>query len=575
MTALARLFADERRLGEAVAFCLPGGAPLFLAGETADQLFWLRSGRLAAYEPRPGGDRFLGLIRPGEPAGEISLVAGTSHGASVIALRDSELLALPRADLFAAAQTDAHLMAELARLVATRLRSGPDESMAGYPSVFAFIGLAEGADARRLAERVTDIVRRMGYRAATVGAEAQFLPTEWFSNVENANDFVLYSAEVEERAWRGFVIRQADHLFRIALAAQGLPMAEAASAMTAGHGRKPADLVLVHPRDCVKPVGGSQWFSALEPDRIFHIRRAHARDADRLARIVTGSAVGLVLSGGAARAYAHVGAIRVLRARQVPIDFVAGASMGAIIAAGVAMNWGDEELDRRLRKAFVDSSPVADIAFPLVSLSRGSLMRARLAEHFEDRDICDLWAPFFCVSSNLTTGGYKLHRQGLLREALAASAALPGVLPPVIQGDDVLVDGAIMNNFPADLLHALNPGPIVGVDVTRGRSIEAHDVTPASLWRWLASGDWRKGPPIVSLLMRAATMGTARGAAAARSAADVLILPMVDHIEIRDWRAYDAAVAAGEAAAVEALDRLGRKVVELRRRPTGGRRNPP
>ena len=113
----------------------------------------------------------------------------------------------------------------------------------------------------------------------------------------------------------------------------------------------------------------------------------------------------------------------------------------------------------------------------------------------------------------------------------------------------------------------MNPGPIIGVDVTRGRSIDAHDVAPESLWRWLVSGDWRRGPPIVSLLMRAATMPTERGIAEARSASDVLILPMVDHIEIRDWKAYDQAVAAGLRAASEALDKLDRRVVDLRRRP--------
>lgn len=565
-TALARLFADESRIGEAVAFSLPGGAPLFLPGETADQLYWLRSGRLAAYRSHAAGQTFLGLIKPGEPVGEMSLIAGTAHGSSVIALRDSEILALPRDDLFAAAEKDPHLMTELARLVATRVRQNPDETMAGYPSVFGFIGVTEGAEARRLADRVAEIIRRQGYRALAVGVEAQSLPTEWFSNIENAHDFVLYAAEAIEAAWRTFATRQADHLFHIALARHPAPPARPPEGPPAP-AQKAVDLVLEHPRDCVTPTNGSAWFRALRPERIFHIRRAHVHDADRLARVVTGSAVGLVLSGGAARAYAHVGAIKAMRARHIPIDFVAGASMGAIIGAGVAMNWDDEELERRLRNAFVDSSPVADIAIPLISLSRGALMRARLANHFGDRDICDLWTPFFCVSSNLTSGGYKLHREGPVREALAASAALPGVLPPVIQGNDVLVDGAIMNNFPADLLHAMNPGPIIGVDVTRGRSIDAHDVAPESLWRWLVSGDWRRGPPIISLLMRAATMPTERGIAEARSASDVLILPMVDHIEIRDWKAYDQAVAAGLHAAAEALDKLDRRVVDLRRRP--------
>jgi NTE family protein len=125
-----------------------------------------------------------------------------------------------------------------------------------------------------------------------------------------------------------------------------------------------------------------------------------------------------------------------------------------------------------------------------------------------------------------------------------------------------------MNNFPADIMRGIQSGPIVGVDVSRGRSIAAHDVTPLSLFRWVISGDWRKGPPIVSLLMRAATMSTDRDLVAAREATDVLILPMVDNIEVRDWKAFDLAVAVGQSAALEALDRMADPVTELRRRPS-------
>ena len=132
-----------------------------------------------------------------------------------------------------------------------------------------------------------------------------------------------------------------------------------------------------------------------------------------MARTITGMSVGLVLSGGGARAYAHVGAIRALREAGVPIDFVGGASMGAIVAAGVAMGWDDDEIDRRIRKAFVETSPVDDIAFPLLAMTSGEKVRARLREHFGDAQISDLWLPFFCVSSNLTSGAYQLHRRGL------------------------------------------------------------------------------------------------------------------------------------------------------------------
>jgi NTE family protein len=283
--------------------------------------------------------------------------------------------------------------------------------------------------------------------------------------------------------------------------------------------------------------------------------------------VLTGQSVGLVLSGGGARAYAHIGAVRALRERKIPIDFVGGASMGAIIAAGVAMGWDDEELERRIREAFVDSSPLDDIALPLLAMTQGGKVAERLAHHFGDTQIGDLKLPFFCVSSNLTTGAYHVHRTGMLRRALRATISLPGVLPPVTEGADVLVDGAVMKNFPADVMRASHRGPIIGIDVTRGRSITADDVArPESVWRWIMSGQWRKGPPIVSLLMRAATVSSGRDLAAAREATDVLVTPDVAGVEIRDWSAFEPAVAAGHAAMVAALDKLDRPVAELRRR---------
>ena len=166
--------------------------------------------------------------------------------------------------------------------------------------------------------------------------------------------------------------------------------------------------------------------------------------------------------------------------------------MGAIIGAGVAMGWDDAELDWRIRKAFVESSPVDDLSLPLIAMSRGDKVRERLAEHFGDRQICDLWLPFFCGVTNLTTGAYQIDRRGLLREVLRASVSLPGVLPPVTVGADVLVDGAVLNNFPADVMRSYQDGPIIGVDVGRGRSIEARDVVvPSSLFsNWFVS--WRQ-----------------------------------------------------------------------------------
>lgn len=566
-SALARLFYEERSQGEATWFSLPGGATLFSAGEPADQLYFLRAGRLGAFRKEEGGEsQFLGVIRPGEPAGEMSLISGAPHSGTVVALRDSEVFALPRDVFFDACEADATVMTELARLMIHRSRHTGGEAAVSEPSVFGFVSAGQALNVRTLVEKIGREIGKLGYSVTIVGAEAQHAPTEWFSEVERDYDFVLYAAEPDDLGWRQVVGRQVDRLFRIARGDSAPPnLSPGTEPLQA---QKLVDLILVHPKGAKASVGAQAWVDALEPARLFHIRRDQSEDTARIARLLTGQSVGLVLSGGGARAYAHVGAIRALRERGVPIDFLCGVSMGAIIAAGVSLGWDGAEMDERIRDAFVTSSPLDDIALPLLAMTRGDKVRERLEKHFGDIQIADMWLPFFCISSNLTTGSYQLHKSGRLRDALRASIALPGVLPPATTADNnVLVDGAVMKNFPADIMRGVQIGPIVGVDVSRGRSITADDVArPESVWRWIRSGEWRKGPPIISLLMRAATVSTGRDLAAAREATDVLITPDLTGVEIRDWSAFEPAVEAGYRAAIEALDKLKVPVTRLRRR---------
>ncbi|HEY2708875.1 MAG TPA: patatin-like phospholipase family protein [Caulobacteraceae bacterium] len=568
-SALTRLFAREIAAGRAVWFSLPGGSSLYEAGEDADRFYFLRAGRLGAFRISEGHEnQFLGVIRPGEPAGEMALVAGAPHSATVAALRDSEVLSLSRDDFFDAVATDPTVMTELARLMILRTRQSSTGGVTGEPSVFGFIGLSPSIEVRPLVADIATRIGKLGYRTTIVGAEALRAPTEWFSNVERDHDFVLYVAEHGDTSWRGLVSRQGDRMFRVADATANAPppMTDIAAAEPL-QVQQLVDLILVHPADQGVPNGSEAWLLALRPARLLHMRATNSADADRIARVLTGQSVGLVLSGGGARAYAHVGAVKALREHGVPIDFVGGVSMGAIVAAGLAMGWDDPELEQRIRKAFVDSSPLDDIALPLIAMTHGDKVRERLTEHFGERMIPDLWLPFFCVSANLTTGGYELHRTGLVREALRASISLPGVLPPVTIGKNVLVDGAVVKNFPTDVMRAIQLGPIIGVDVGRGRSIEADDIKrPDSVWRWLASGEWRRGPPIISVLIRSATVRAGAELELAKASTDVLIQPEVDHIEIRDWKAFDAGVEAGYSATNEALDALTTPVVDLRRR---------
>lgn len=560
--ALARVFEREAA-GRASWFTLTSGEPLFRAGDASDTLYLLRSGRLGVYVGGVEGELELkGVIRPGEPVGEMALMAETPHTATVVALRDSEILALPRDAFLEAAQGHPDLLIELARLMVRRARDRSEGG--GHPTVFGFVS-ARDRPIRAFVERIAAGVTELGFTVQVVDHSALTSVGDWFARVEDSHDFVIYVAERDEPAWTALCMRQVDHLFLVG-DTLSTPPRDLAPAGAPSIRRQARDLVLLRPRAVADPTNTRVWLDALAPNRWFQAQEGEAEDARRLARVITGTSVGLVLSGGGARAYAHIGAVRALRAAGVPFDFVGGASMGAVVGVGLALGWDDEEMERRIRAAFVESSPLSDIAFPIVAMTRARKVSRLLEEAYGDVLMEDLRLPFFCVSSNLTRGRVQLHRRGSVKAAIRASISLPGVMPPVVENGEVLVDGAVLDNFPTKPMRQLNAGPVVGIDLSRIRGVDAQTLeSPPSWWRWLLSGEWKKGTPIVAILMRSATITTDAELESARAETDLLIQPTPSGVDIRDWKAYAPAVESGRLAAEAALASVRTPIPHLRR----------
>ena len=564
--ALHRIFEGGTNT-RASWFALTGGETLFVEGADADTLYLLRSGRLGVFRREHGADRppqFIGVIRPGEPAGEMAMLAGTHHTADVVALRDCEVLALPRDAFFEAARTEPDLMVELSRLMIQRARER--RSGAGEPSVFGFLS-ARPRPIRAFVERIAAAIEADGFTCQIIDHSALSSAADWFSRVEDAHDFVLYVAEMDEPAWAALCARQVDRVFIVGaglLAPPNRPMPHAGVL----DAQRRTDLILLRDPRMARPANTAVWLDAIQPGRWFQAIEGDQADAARLARVVTGSSVGVVMSGGAARAYSHIGALRALHEARVPIDFVGGSSMGAVIAAGPAMGWSQEELEARIHKAFVESDPLSDITFPMLAMTRAKKVDRLLLEAYGEVDLADLVRPFFAVSTNLTSGKIEVHRRGLMRRAMRASIAIPGILPPIVIDGQVLVDGAVLKNLPTEVMRQMNAGPVIGVDMSETRGVDPDLIeNPPSIWRLIVTGAWRRGPPIVSILMRSATLTTDADIESSRAASDLLIQPTPDGLDIRDWKGFDAGVGAGYLAAAEALAKLGGPVTGLRRRP--------
>jgi len=542
---------------EAVWYSLPAGWQLFGAGEAADGVSFLMSGSLAAFRPAERGQHALvGYIRPGEPVGEMALIAREPHSASVFAIRDSEMLKLSPEAFDRLVRSHPSLMEQMARLMLARARQSSRKSARAEPKVYALLSTSPTIDLKLRARTLQAALKRLGKTACVIGEESADMDSVWFDALEHDHDAVFLISAIGDTNWFRTCLRQADRIWVL-----GRADARPSTPLLPQDDPSPArqfkfvDVILLHHGSNRQAATSEEWREACDAQRLFHWHGLEDEDAARLARVIAQRSIGLVLSGGGARAYAHIGVVRALRESGLPFDVVCGTSMGGIVAACVAMGWGDEEIELRIRKAFVESNPLGDYILPVVALTRGHRVENRLQEHFGETLIEDLKVPFFCVSTNLAAGESRIHRSGLLRHALRASISLPGILPPVVDGaHGLLVDGAVLKNFPVDVLKEIHRGPIIGVDVARQSTIDPEEFrNPPTFAAWVAKHGLKAPPPIASLLMRTATLGIDLWQG--RTGADLLITPDMPDVDLRDWKKFDNAVAAGYEATVAALQR--------------------
>ena len=551
--------AIRRLLSQANWFGLPGGTLLPRDGENDRALFLVVTGTLGVFVEGAKSERVMvAQVSAGETVGEMSLISGDASSAQIVALRDTELLRISREGFQTLMARHPHVVLNLMRILVRRLqlsaRRPPEPTR---PKTVAIVPLQD-LRGEPLANELVSSLLQMGAKAAVLDARAADHAAEWFNSLESAHDIVFYVGDKPDSAWSHLCLRQADRIFFLADAAKPAPRQFPELPAYKARGSGGAQLLLMHGQ---VPTGSlPAEFCAQRGyfEAHHHIRAGVGEDVRRLARFVAGRAVGLVLAGGAARGYGHIGVAKALIEAGVPFDRLGGTSMGAIVAAGLALEWDIDEITARVRDAFVVNNPFSDLTLPLIALFRGRQASVLLRKHFGDVRIEEMPKPFFCVSSDLTTGRIHVHRSGPLWRALRASAAAPGVLPPVTFDRHLFVDGGVMNNLPVDVMAAEASGPIVASDVTGEIDLQVSDSRygERSLW-WLVWQRMRGTPSIISILLRAGTVGSEAQRRVVREQADFLFEPPMPEIGLRDWKSLDQAVAEGYAHARLRIEQHG------------------
>ncbi len=538
---------------------IPGGWTLFEEDEPGDAMFIVLSGRLGVIANTPeNGSHVIAQIAAGETVGEMALLSGEPRSARVEALRDTELLRMPRGAFDQLIDSSPRAMRFMNGLLVSRLRNTSRRPASDdAPRTLAIQPLGAEIDAAEFARELARALEALGRKTAIAGSADAERGTEWLAHVEEAHDFVLYVGDSSATPWTGLCLRQADRVLTIVRAApqsdaQGIAALEA---MIKSRRHGGVEVVILHRGNARRAVHTTEILRRFPGAHHSHVREGNASDLARLARLIAGHAVGIVLSGGGARGFAHLGVLAALKEAGIAIDLYAGASMGAIIAATAALEWDRDQTLEHLVPAFVTSNPLSDYTIPIIALARGRKVSRRLREHFGDLNVEECWRTLVCTSSDLTTGQVRIHRSGPIWRALRASVAIPGVLTPVIEGNHILVDGGVLNNMPIDLMLAMRRGPVIAVDVMREHTVTAGAgiLEELSLINMLRPA--RRGSPnIVALLMRAGTVGSEAQVRHLRPQVDLLIEPRIETIGMLDWKAYRLAIDEGYRQTIAILE---------------------
>lgn len=528
---LAELLADHFGLIDEqtlVATCsavtwhrLSAGETLFNEGDPSDSVYFVVRGRLATTRTDPlEGQLKVGELGRGDVVGEFGLLQHQPRSGTVTAIRDTVVAEMAEVTFLGLIDRQPRMMVELfldalARSKSPRWHSAPSTvlgvlvgpGVAAKPLVFGLQAELERCGAVRTLSResVELILDQPGISNAKPGSLEEVRLARLIQETELAADFVIVEVGDQSDQWAHRALRMVEQLLVFMPSGVGDDNVAQLERLASLEGTAIGRTAVVVGSPSGATSGSSALRKALGASRVVHIRERDPGDVARLARLVTGRANSLVLSGGGGRGFAHLGVYKGLVELGFPLDLVAGSSMGGVLGAAIADGYTPEEVVSWAEERFADS---LDYTIPVVSLVKGERITQFAQERFGDRDIEDLHLTYFALSTDLTTSRAHVHDAGPVVLAIRATSAIPGVMPPVPHGDALLVDGGVLNNLPIDVARAQAPiGRLVASDVAPPRGPGAHGDYGLSASGWQAlRARWRRDgvtyPRMSAVLMR-------------------------------------------------------------------------
>ncbi|KAG7318254.1 hypothetical protein KOW79_018009 [Hemibagrus wyckioides] len=533
-TVVRRVSPFVRQIDFAIDWmAVEAGRAVYRQGEKSDSTFIVLSGRLRSVIMREDKKKELaGEYGRGDLIGVVEALTHMNRATTVHAVRDSELAKLPEGALISIKRKYPQVVTRLIHLLGQKILgnmqqvSGPLSAHglglhssgskwdAGNPvsnlSTVSILPVSDDVPMTAFTLELqhalsaigptllltSDIIRqRLG--AAALDSVHEYRLSSWLGQQEDIHRIVVYQSDSTLTPWTQRCIRQADCILIVGLGEQEPTVGELEQMLEGSAVRAQKQLVLLHREDGPPPRGTAEWLNMRSwisrhlhmscPRRVFSrrslpkLREMYQRvfekppdrhsDFSRLARVLTGNAIALVLGGGGARGCSQVGIIRALCEAGIPVDLVGGTSVGSLMAALFAEERTYSRMRVRAREWAIEFGSmfkkILDLTYPVTSMFTGASFNSSISALFKDKQIEDLWIPYFNITTDITASAMRVHTDGSLWRYVRASMSLSGYLPPLCDPKDghLLMDGGYINNLPADVARSMGAKVVIAIDV--------------------------------------------------------------------------------------------------------------
>uniref|UniRef100_A0A8C9U8S2 lysophospholipase n=1 Tax=Scleropages formosus TaxID=113540 RepID=A0A8C9U8S2_SCLFO len=560
-TVVRRMSPFVRQIDFAIDWmAVEAGRAIYRQEDKSDSTYIVLSGRLRSVILKDDGKKeLIGEYGRGDLIGVVEALAHQNRATTVHAVRDSELAKFPEGALSSIKRRYPQVVTRLIHLLGQKilgnlqqvnepltgglgLRTPVSKWDVGNPAsnlstvsilpvseevpLTAFtLELQHALSAIGPTQLLTSDIIKQRLGSAALDSVHEYRLSSWLGHQEDIHRIVLYQSDMTLTPWTQRCIRQADCIIIVGLGEQEPTVGELERMLEVGAVRAQKQLVLLHREDGPPPQGTVEWLNMRSwlsrhlhlscPRRVFSrrslpkliemYRRVFEKPPDRhsdfsrLARVLTGNAIALVLGGGGARGCSQVGVLRALTEAGIPADLVGGTSIGSLMGALYAEDRSSSRMRVRAREWSKEMTSVfkkvLDLTYPVTSMFSGAAFNSSIGGVFKDKQIEDLWIPYFTITTDITASAMRVHTDGSLWRYVRASMSLSGYLPPLCDPKDghLLMDGGYINNLPADVARSMGAKVVIAVDVgNQGETDLTNYGDSLSGW-WLL---WRRLNPL-------------------------------------------------------------------------------